>query len=106
MQNVTFQLANPDQRPAVLYQSSDMRLSYFAACDPATTALITALDCTGLQVQNVSASPSAAALLRVEGAASKDILVSGTAPGKFTKETEYTNGSMGGLSISHRDRKI
>jgi hypothetical protein len=95
MQNVTFQLANPDQRPAVfLYQSNNTRLVDFtAASDPAAPVLITALDAGSLEVRNASASPTAATLLHVEGAASRDILISGTIPGKFTKEVEFANGA-------------
>jgi hypothetical protein len=103
LQNVTFQLANPDQRSAVLLSDSEnIRLTSFtAAADPPTTALITALNCASLQLRGVDASPRAAALLQVEGSASKNISIAEIAPGNFSKQVTYSNGATPKALVTH-----
>jgi hypothetical protein len=103
LQNVTFQLANPDQRSAVLLSDSEnIRLTSFtAAADPPTTALITALNCASLQLRGVDASPRAAALLQVEGSASKNISIAEINPGNFSKQVTYANGATPKALVTH-----
>jgi Glycosyl hydrolases family 28 len=95
MQNVTFQLATPDQRsPILVYDSADIQVSGFkAACDPTDVAVITAVNTTGMQLSGVDASPKAAVLLRLEGAASNNIVLGSNSPSRFTKDVEYAAGA-------------
>jgi hypothetical protein len=95
LRDVTFQLAAPDRRSAIFCSdSTEILISGFkAACDPPTTAVITALNCNGMQVSGVDASPKAAALLRLEGAASSGIVLGPDRPGKFEHEVNYSNGA-------------
>jgi hypothetical protein len=95
LQNVTFQLAAPEQRSAIFcYDSREILISGFkAACDPPTTAVITAVDCNGVVLSEVDASPKAAALLRLEGADSSGIVLEQNRPGKFAKDVVYASGA-------------
>jgi Glycosyl hydrolases family 28 len=95
LQNVTFQLANPDRRSAIFcLDSDDIQISGFkAACDPTDTAVVTAVNCTGVQLEAMDASPKAAVLLRLEGAASDRIVLGPNRPGKFGKDVEYASGA-------------
>jgi hypothetical protein len=104
LRNVTFQLANPDQRSAILLnQASDIRISDFTvACDPPDTAVITALDCTGLDISGVTPAPRNAALLRLEGKTSADVVLGENSPNKFTKEVEYADGATEKALIRRR----
>ncbi len=95
LQNVTFQLAQPDHRSAIfLHDSEDIQLDHFkAACDPPDTALITAANTVGLHLSGIDASPKAAFLLCLEGASSSGIVLGPNLPGKFTKTIEYADGA-------------
>jgi hypothetical protein len=95
LQNVTFQLANPDRRSAIFCSDSDdIQISGFkAACDPTDTAMVTAVNCTGMQLEGMDASPKAAVLLRLEGPTSNRIVLGPTTPGKFGKDVDYANGA-------------
>jgi hypothetical protein len=95
LRNVTFQLAAPDQRSAIFCSdSTDILISGFkAACDPPTTALVTAVNCTGIQLSGVDASPKAPAVLRLEGASSSGIVLGSNHAGTFSHEVDYANGA-------------
>ena len=95
LRNVTFQLAAPDQRSAIFCSdSTDTLISGFkAACDPPTAAVVTAVNCTGMQLSGVDASPKAAALVRLEGATSSGIVLGSNRPGTFDHEVDYANGA-------------
>jgi hypothetical protein len=95
LQNVTFQLTNSDRRSAIFCSDSDeIQISGFkAACDPTDTAMITAVNCTGMQLEAMDASPNAAFLLRLEGSTSNRIMLGPNRPGKFSKDVEYANGA-------------
>jgi hypothetical protein len=105
LENVTFQLAAPDQRSAIFCSDSAEILvtDFKAACDPPTTAVITALNCNGIQLSGVDASPKASALLRLEGADSKGVVLGPIRPGKFAKEVDYANGATE-KAVLHRDK--
>jgi hypothetical protein len=53
--------------------------------------VITAVNCTGIQLSGLEASPKAAALLHLEGASSDGIVLGPNRSGKFAKNVEYTN---------------
>jgi hypothetical protein len=95
LENVIFQLAAPDQRSAVFCSDSeDIRISDFkAACNPPDTAVITSVNTSGMQLSGIDASPRAAMLLRLEGAASDGIVIGANRPGKFAKDVVYANGA-------------
>jgi hypothetical protein len=95
LRGVTFQLAAPDQRSAIFCSdSTEILISGFkAACDPPTTAVITALDCNGMQLSGVDASPKAAALLRLEGAASSGIVLGPNRQGEFAQDIDFADGA-------------
>jgi hypothetical protein len=105
LKNVTFQLAVPDQRSAIAcFDSEDILIFGFkAACDPPTTAVVTAVNCTGVQLSGVDASPKAAALLRLEGAASSGMVLGPNRPGKFAEDIDYANGATK-KAVLHHDR--
>ena len=95
LENVTFQLAGSDQRSAIFVSDSEeIQVSGFkAACDPPEVAVVTAVNCSGMRLSGMDASPKAAALLRLEGAASNGIVIGANRPGKFAKDVEYANGA-------------
>jgi hypothetical protein len=95
LENVTFQLANPDLRSAIfLDDCGDIQIARFkAACDPTGVALITAVDTVDMQLSGVDALPHAATLLRLEGATSSGIVLDPDRPGKFTHEVDYADGA-------------
>jgi hypothetical protein len=95
LENVTFQLAQPDHRSAIFCSdSADIDLANFkAAADPEGPALITALNVSGLTLSGVDATPHATTLLRLEGATSTQIQLRNIHPGKFTQSIDYANGA-------------
>src|SRR5271163_2156908 len=96
LDNLTFQLANPDRRSAVFCSDSqDIRISGFnAACDPVDTSVITARNCVRLKLSEIEARPKAAVLLRLEGSRSSDIVLEGNnTPQNFTKDVLCADGA-------------
>jgi len=96
LDNLTFQLANPDRRSAVFCSDSqDIRISGFdAACDPVDTSVITARNCVGLRLSEIEARPKAAVLLRLEGSHSSGIVLPGNnSPQNFAKDFLCADGA-------------
>lgn len=97
LRNVTFQLAQPDHRSAIFCsESGEIQISDFTAtCNPPNVAVITAVNCNGMQISGVEALPRAATLLRLEGAASSGIVLGQNRPGKFARDVDDANGATG-----------
>jgi polygalacturonase len=95
LRGVTFQIAEPDRRSAIFCSDSeDIQISNFnVACDPRDVSAITARNVVGMRLSEVDPSPRAAVLLRLEGAASSEIVLQNNDPGKFAKEVEYADGA-------------
>ena len=80
LSDVRFDLSGDDARPAVFCsESSEIEVSGFkAACGPEAPAVLTARDCQDVVIDRARPLGSAANLLRLEGAACRDISVRGS----------------------------
>jgi len=95
MENVRFELREPDARPAVFFSDCEKtRVSDLSASsDPAEAAFITARNCVGLRLTDVTPQPKTEVLLRLEGVKSYGVVLSGNDPRGFGKPFVCVDGA-------------
>jgi len=102
LEDVRFELREPDARPVVFVSDcAQTRIqSFTASSSPEQSALIVARNCDGLQLSEVTPTPKAVVLLRLEGAKSAGIVLSGNDPRGFDKASVCLDGATEAAVLS------
>lgn len=95
LENVRFELREADARSAVVcFDSEDLSFANLAAtCSPTDTSMVTARNCAGVRLSELKPEPKAAALLRLEGAKSDDVVLANNDPRRYAKPFLCADGA-------------